>query len=397
MVAKALPAKALRAKALPAKALAPHAGDAPAKRHAAKSADPLASDLLAWYDRHRRILPWRASRGERADPYRVWLSEIMLQQTTVATVGPYFERFLARFPNLRSLAEAPLDHVLAAWAGLGYYGRARNLHACAKAVFERHGGELPASEAGLASLPGIGAYTAAAIACIAFEERTVPVDGNVERVVARLHRIEEELPRAKPALRKLAQGLVKDIATASRFGDFAQALMDLGATICRPRQPRCMLCPWQDACLARAQGDQESFPKKSARREGKLRRGAAFVVLRQDGAVLVRKRKEEGLLGGMMEVPGTEWSAEFDASTAFSFAPRFHDEPGPAWRRLDGEVRHVFTHFPLELAVFVASVGAKARAPRDCRFLAQEEIASAALPTLMLKVLAHAGALPRRS
>jgi A/G-specific adenine glycosylase len=205
------------------------------------------------------------------------------------------------------------------------------------------------------------------------------------------------LPRAKPALRKLAQGLVKDIATASRFGDFAQALMDLGATICRPRQPRCMLCPWQDACLARAQGDQESFPKKSARREGKLRRGAAFVVLRQDGAVLVRKRKEEGLLGGMMEVPGTEWSAEFDASTAFSFAPRFHDEPGPAWRRLDGEVRHVFTHFPLELAVFVASVGGKARAPRDCRFLAQDEIASAALPTLMLKVLAHAGALLRRS
>jgi A/G-specific adenine glycosylase len=390
-----------------AKALATKARDAPAKRRAGASAKPadlpsrdllLASNLLlAWYDRHRRALPWRAPRGERPDPYRVWLSEIMLQQTTVATVGPYFERFLARFPNLRALAEVPLDAVLATWAGLGYYSRARNLHACAKAVVERHGGELPGSEAELASLPGIGAYTAAAIACIAFEEKTVPVDGNVERVLTRLHRIEDELPRAKPAIRKLAQGLAQNLATPSRFGDLAQALMDLGATICRPRQPRCMLCPWREACRARARGDQESFPKKSAKREGKLRRGAAFVVLRPNGAVLVRKRKEAGLLGGMTEVPGTEWFADFDESTALSTAPRLFGGKSLTWRRLDGRVRHVFTHFPLELSVFVASVDNRVRAPHGCRFLAPDEIASAAFPTLMIKVLAHAGALPRRA
>jgi A/G-specific adenine glycosylase len=378
-----------------AKVLATKARDAPAKGRAGDRAKP-ADLLLAWYDRHRRALPWRAPRGEPPDPYRVWLSEIMLQQTTVATVGPYFERFLARFPNLLALAEAPLEAVLASWAGLGYYSRARNLHACAKAVVARHRGELPGNEAELASLPGIGTYTAAAIACIAFEQRTVPVDGNVERVLTRIHRIEDELPRAKPAIRKLAQALAHDLDTPSRFGDLAQALMDLGATICRPRQPRCLLCPWQEACRARAKGDQESFPKKSAKREGKLRRGAAFVVLRQNGAVLVRTRKEAGLLGGMTEVPGTEWVADFDESIVLSLAPRL-GETSLTWRRLDGRVRHVFTHFPLELSVFVARVDDGARAPRGCRFLAPGAIASAAFPTLIIKVLAHAGALPRRS
>ncbi len=357
----------------------------------------LASDLLAWYDRHRRILPWRAPHGERADPYRVWLSEIMLQQTTVATVAPYFERFLVRFPNLRSLADAPLDDVLAAWAGLGYYSRARNLHACAKAVVARHGGELPRSEAELAALPGIGAYTASAIACIAFGHKTVPVDGNIERVLARLHRFEDELPRARPTIRKLARVLVQDLPAGFRFGDLAQALMDLGATLCRPRQPRCMLCPWQGACRARAQGDQESFPRRGTKRQGKLRRGAAFVILRQDGAVLVRRRKEEGLLGGMTEVPGSHWSVDFDESTALAAAPSLRGQRNFTWRRLEGEVRHVFTHFPLELSVFLASVDADARPPRDCRFLAPDDVASAALPTLMIKVLAHAGALARRS
>lgn len=387
------------AKASIAKTLAANPGFSGKRREGlrARPADLLAVDLLAWYDRHRRTLPWRAPRGERADPYRVWLSEIMLQQTTVATVGPYFKRFLARYPNLRSLAEAPLDDVLAAWAGLGYYSRARNLHACARAVVERYGGNFPRSEAELASLPGIGPYTAAAIACIAFNEKTVPVDGNVERVLARLHRVAHELPRAKPELRELARELAEDVGIASRFGDFAQALMDLGATICRPRQPRCMICPWQAACLAKAQGDQESFPKKSAKREGNLRRGAAFVVLRRDGAVLVRKRQEKGLLGGMVEVPGSEWSADFNEAAALAFAPRVRGESGLAWRRLQGEVGHVFTHFPLELIVFVASIGLGARAPRGCRFLAPAEIARAAVPTLMIKVLAHAGVLPRRA
>jgi A/G-specific adenine glycosylase len=366
-------------------------GAAPAGRRAdARGPDP--ADLLAWYDRHRRALPWRAVRGERMDPYRVWLSEIMLQQTTVTTVARYFERFTARFPTVRALAEAPLEDVLAMWAGLGYYSRARKLHACAKTVVERHDGELPRSEAELATLPGIGPYTAAAIACIAFEETTVPVDGNVERVLARLYRVEDALPRAKPAFRKLAQGL----APAARPGDFAQALMDLGATICRPRQPQCLLCPWRGACLAHAHADQERFPIKSAKREGRLRRGAAFVVLRPDGAVLVRRRKEQGLLGGMAEVPGSEWSTDFDEHAALSCAPRLAGEPDPAWRRLAGHVRHVFTHFPLELSVFAASVGTKARAPKDCRFLPPDQIATSAFPTLMIKVLAHAGALPDR-
>ncbi|MBV8446873.1 MAG: A/G-specific adenine glycosylase [Hyphomicrobiales bacterium] len=356
-------------------------------------ANPRAGDLLAWYDRHRRVLPWRALPGEHADPYRVWLSEIMLQQTTVATVVPYYERFLARFPNVQSLAVAPLADVLAAWAGLGYYSRARNLHACAKMIVEEHGGQLPRSEAELARLPGIGPYTAAAIAAIAFDEKAVPVDGNVERVVARLHRVKEALPAAKPLLRKLAQGLAEDVSGNARFGDLAQALMDLGATLCRPGQPLCMLCPWRDACRAFAHGDPESFPRKSAKREGKLRRGAAFVLVRQDGAILVRSRAETGLLGGMTEVPGSEWAADFDEEFAMSHAPSLAGEPRLDWRRLDGEVRHVFTHFPLELAVFVASASHKARAPRGCRFLPSTEIASAALPTLMMKVLAFAGAL----
>jgi A/G-specific adenine glycosylase len=350
---------------------------------------PDPADLIAWYDRHRRDLPWRAAPGERMAPYRVWLSEIMLQQTTVRAVAPYFERFLSRFPSLRSLAAAPLDEVLAAWAGLGYYSRARNLHACAKTIVAEHGGEFPRSEAGLAALPGIGPYTAAAIASIAFDQKSVPVDGNVERVIARLFRVAEPLPGAKPQIRSLAERL----APASRNGDFAQALMDLGATICRPRRPDCMLCPWREACAAREAADQESYPRKAAKREGKLRRGAAFVLLRSDGAVLVRSRKEEGLLGGMTEVPGTAWSADFDEAAALPQAPTpVKGSGGLEWRRLAGKVSHVFTHFPLELTVFVANVGRTAQAPAGCRFLPREALADAAFPTLMRKVLRHAGA-----
>ena len=257
-----------------------------------QKADPAA--LLAWYDRHRRVLPWRARNGEAADPYRVWLSEIMLQQTTVKAVAPYYARFLARFPTVSDLAAAPLEDVLKLWAGLGYYARARNLHACAKAVAER-GGAFPDNEEGLRELPGIGAYTAAAIAAIAFDKRASPVDGNIERVIARLYAVEEELPGAKPRIRSLAE----ELTPARRAGDYAQAMMDLGATICTPKSPACALCPWNDVCEARARGDQESFPRKAEKKTGALRRGAAFVAVRADGFILTRTRPEKGLLGGM--------------------------------------------------------------------------------------------------
>jgi len=341
--------------------------------------------LLAWYDRHRRKLPWRAAPGETADPYRVWLSEIMLQQTTVRAVAPYFARFCTRWPTVESLAAAALDDVLRLWAGLGYYARARNLHACAGAVVERHSGRFPASEAELAALPGIGAYTAAAIAAIAFDAPAVPVDGNVERVVARLFAVERELPAGKADIRVLAQSLVP----AARAGDFAQALMDLGATICTPKKPACALCPWMEPCAARARGNPEAFPVKAPKTTGKLRRGAAFAVLRADGCVLVRTRPPRGLLGGMTEVPTSRWAHDFDAADALVEAPRLA-RTKPKWRRLPGVVNHVFTHFPLTLVVYRADVNAKTPAPAGTRWVARADLPGEALPNLMRKVLAHA-------
>jgi A/G-specific adenine glycosylase len=335
--------------------------------------------LLAWYDRHRRVLPWRAAPGEKSDPYRIWLSEIMLQQTTVRAVAPYYGRFLARWPTVESLAASPLEEVLRAWAGLGYYARARNLHACAKLVVERYGGNFPANEAALRALPGIGSYTAAALAAIAFDQRAYPVDGNVERVVARMFAIEEPLPTAKPDILSRVQMLTPD----ERPGDFAQALMDLGATICAPKKPACALCPWMEFCAARVRGDPEVFPRKEPKREGELRRGAAFVVMRADQAVLLRRRPEKGLLGGMTEVPTTAWTSDFDGARA--------QAPIEAqWRRLPGVVRHVFTHFPLELVVYRAEVAEPTPAPAGARWVPLSELAGEALPNLMRKVLAHA-------
>jgi A/G-specific adenine glycosylase len=347
--------------------------------------DPAAADLLAWYDRHARVLPWRAAPGTTADPYRVWLSEIMLQQTTVTTVAPYFARFLARWPNVQALAAAALDEVLKSWAGLGYYARARNLHACARAVAERYGGCFPATEAELAELPGIGPYTAAAIAAIAFGARAAAVDGNVERVVTRLFALERELPAVKPQIRKLAAGLVP----ARRSGDFAQAMMDLGATICTPRRPACAICPWMKACQARRRGDAASFPRRAPKPAGLLRRGAAFVALRADGFVLMRARPPKGLLGGMTEVPTTEWTHDFDADAALHEAPRLK-RARPRWRRLPGVVSHVFTHFPLELVVYRAQLAAGAIAPAGARWIALTDLDGEALPSLMRKVMAHA-------
>jgi A/G-specific adenine glycosylase len=361
------------------------AGTEPRKRAASRSSEPQPAGLLAWYDRHRRVLPWRAARGETPDPYRVWLSEIMLQQTTVKAVAPYFARFTARWPDVRALAAAPLDDVLRLWAGLGYYARARNLRACARAVVEHHGGRFPPDEVALAALPGIGPYTAAAIAAIAFDARAAPVDGNIERVVARLFAVENELPAAKAEIRRLTATLIPP----ERAGDFAQALMDLGATICTPKKPACALCPWLEACAARTRGDPETFPLKARKREGRLRRGSAFVVVRADGFVLLRSREPKGLLGGMTEVPTSDWTHDFDERGALKAAPRMA-RVKPEWRRVPGVVTHVFTHFPLELVVYTATVGPNTRPPAGARWVALAELAGEALPNVMRKVLAHA-------
>jgi A/G-specific adenine glycosylase len=361
------------------------AGRQRAKGRAAISS-PQPTDLLAWYDRHRRTLPWRAPPGRRADPYRVWLSEIMLQQTTVKAVAPYYADFLVRWPDIGALAAAPLDDILKAWAGLGYYARARNLHACARAVVKHHGGRLPAHEAALRDLPGIGAYTAAAIAAIAYDAPATPVDGNIERVIARLYAIETPLPAAKPEIFRLAQALTPK----HRAGDFAQGLMDLGATLCTPKRPACALCPWRESCVAHAQGDMETYPRRTPKREGVLRRGAAFVARRADGFVLLRTRPAKGLLGGMTEVPTTEWLADFDGSGALEGAPRFGSGKSVRWRRRLGMVRHVFTHFPLELSVYQAELPARTRAPKGTRWVKITGLAGEALPSLMRKVLAHA-------
>jgi A/G-specific adenine glycosylase len=351
----------------------------PRRKKTVITPDP--ANLLAWYDRHRRVLPWRARRGERADPYAVWLSEIMLQQTGVKTVAPYFIRFLTRWPTVVVLAAAKLDDVLRNWAGLGYYARARNLHACAKAVVERHGGNFPNDIEALRALPGIGDYTAAAVAAIAFDAHAVPVDGNVERVVSRLFAVEDELPAVKPAIKRLAASLLP----ANRSGDFAQALMDLGSSICTPKRPACALCPWNEVCVARALGRQEEFPHKAPKRQGKLRRGAAFVALRADGRVLLRQRPEKGLLGSMTEVPGSAWVHDFDMKAAPDDAPL-----KAKWRKLSGVVTHVFTHFPLQLTVLIANVPRATFAPKGARWIKLADLPGEALPSVMRKVLAHA-------
>jgi len=348
------------------------------------AAESDSAQLLMWYDRNRRTLPWRAPPGAAADPYRVWLSEVMLQQTRTETVVRYFERFLARFPTIEALAKAKLGEVLKAWAGLGYYARARNLHACARVVVAEHGGHFPRTEPELRGLPGIGGYTAAAIAAIAFGQKATPIDGNIERVIARRFGIDTLLSEAKAALRARVEALTPE----ARAGDFAQAMMDLGATLCSPKRPSCLLCPWVGRCEARRRGNAESLPRRMPKAEGDLRRGAAFVALREDGAILLRRRPPRGLLGGMTEVPTTEWRNDFDSGSALRQAPRL--TAGLKWRRLRGAVRHVFTHFPLELEVYLARPPKRTRAPKGTRFVPLEAAADEALPSLMRKVVAHA-------
>jgi A/G-specific adenine glycosylase len=335
--------------------------------------------LLAWYDRHRRRLPWRSEPGESADPYRVWLSEIMLQQTTAVAVAPYFRSFVQRWPSVQALAAASLDNVLGAWAGLGYYARARNLHACARVVAGDLGGRFPDTEAGLRTLPGIGPYTAGAIAAIAFGRRAAAVDGNAERVIARLDAIAAALPQARRAIKARAL----DLVPADRPGDFAQALMDLGATICTPRAPACALCPLKDSCAGHRRGIAHELPRKPARRQRPTRHGAAFWVERADGAVLLRRRANEGLLGGMIEVPSSDWTASGPADVAAAAPVRAR------WTPLGGTVEHTFTHFHLVLTVWRAD-GADADLPAgDYRWVTPDALHAQALPSLMKKVVAE--------
>jgi len=340
----------------------------------------LASKLLVWYDAHGRDLLWRAPQGAGADPYRVWLSEIMLQQTTVATVGPYFEEFLKRWPRLKDLAAAPLDDVLHAWQGLGYYARARNMLRCARQIVEQHGGVFPREEAALLKLPGIGPYSAAAIAAIAFQRPATILDGNVERVIARLRRVETPLPASKKELRRLAA----EITPTERPGDYAQAIMDLGATVCTPRKPACPNCPWRPACRAHADGVQAILPRRTAKPQRPLRHGVAFWAARGDGQILLRRRPESGLLGGLMEVPTSEWREA-------PWPPRAARREAPAaahWRALSGIVTHGFTHFRLEIAVYAGRVDG--RAAVDGVWCSPARFADQAFSTLSRKIISHA-------
>lgn len=341
----------------------------------------LRRDLLAWYDASGRSLPWRVrpedrEEGVTPDPYAVWLSEIMLQQTTVAHGTPYWFKFLEEFPTVSDLANADRDRVLTLWAGLGYYARARNLHKCAGVIRDEHGGEFPKTEAELLKLPGIGPYTAATLAAICFNEATNIVDGNVERVISRMFRVENPLPKGRRDIRKLAAGL----ADPERPGDYGQALMDLGSVICSPRSPKCGDCPWSWGCAAFAKGDAADYPKKIKKAKLPIRYGAVF-VLKSEGAVLLRRRPDKGLLGGMMGFPGSPWGEP--PNDPLKTAPFERN-----WEKMDEQVRHIFTHFDLRLDVYSAEISERP----DIEGVWAElfEIATYALPTVMKKVLAIA-------
>lgn len=340
--------------------------------------------LLHWYDRHHRILPWRVSpadqaSGTRPAPYRVWLSEIMLQQTTVEAVKSYFLKFVERWPTVQAMARASEDDILRAWAGLGYYSRARNLKKCADLVAGRHSGQFPNSAAALKELPGIGDYTAAAIAAIAFGEAAAVVDGNVERVISRIYTISTPLPAAKTEIR----ALMGRLTPIDRPGDFAQAMMDLGATICTPRRPACAICPLNDDCKALKSRDPEEFPVKAPKAAKPVRTGAAFIAIAEDGSVFLRKRKDAGLLAGMTEVPGSPWTARVDGDTTADAAPF------PARWTASGSITHVFTHFELRLSVYRAENVGKA-ASTDGWWSLPDELPDEALPTVMKKAITAA-------
>ena len=345
-------------------------------RYDGQNTAEISRNLLDWYDVHARELPWRVSpsqlaAGVRPDPYRVWLSEVMLQQTTVAAVKEYFQRFTARWPTVQELAGADDADVMGEWAGLGYYARARNLLKCARVVTESFGGKFPDQHERLLALPGIGPYTAAAIAAIAFDRPETVMDGNVERVMARLFEIHTPLPAAKPELKACAAALTPN----KRPGDYAQAVMDLGATICTPKSPACGICPLREPCTARQAGTAVDLPRKTPKKPKPVRRGIAYIAQRSDGAVLLERRPDKGLLGGMLGWPGTEWAETLPADMPPVVAE---------WQPVNGEVRHTFTHFHLILDVRSATVPMGAK-PITGNFIPLTQFRPTDLPTVMRK------------
>lgn len=332
--------------------------------------------LLIWYDANARKLPWRvpptkSKQGLRADPYRVWLSEIMLQQTTVAAVKSYFETFTSRWPTVNDLAMARDEDVLAEWAGLGYYARARNLLKCARTIVDQYDGAFPSRRDDLVKLPGIGPYTAAAISSIAFSHPETVVDGNVERVVSRLFDVHEPLPTSKPKLTQLAASLTP----IERAGDYAQAVMDLGATVCTPKNPKCDVCPIVGVCRAYATGTQADLPKKLPKKAKPTRVGVAYIVARADGAFLLEQRPDKGLLGGMLGWPGSDWAEEM-----LDHTPPVEAE----WRTSPSVAKHTFTHFHLKLTVKTVTVPLGVNPTRG-HFVLAENFERESLPTVMRK------------
>ena len=346
-----------------------------------KNKHRLQKQLLDWYDQNRRHLPWRVAKGIHGNPYHIWLSEVMLQQTKVASVEPYFKKFISRWPTVHALARARLDDVLLEWAGLGYYARARNLYKCASILVENYKGIFPQDEVELKKLPGVGTYTAAAIAAIAFSKPATPVDGNFERVIARFHRVTTPLPGSKALLYKLATDFPPD----ERPGDYAQAMMDLGATICTPRKPKCQSCPWQSSCSSQNSPEAESLPRKKSKNKKNIRYGAVFWCVNVNNQVLVHRRKPNGLLGGMVAFPSTRWTSDPYLGSRISL-----EQPLPRnWTLLPGIVRHPFTHFNLELKVMTAKINKSDRL-KSGSWLSITKLENAGLPSVMKKVMLHA-------
>ncbi len=341
--------------------------------------------VLHWYDQNGRELPWRKKNGEFAEPYHVWLSEIMLQQTTVATVAPYFKKFLQNWPTVKHLALAPLDDVLTAWAGLGYYARARNLHKCAGVVWHKYGGQFPGDEEALLDLPGVGPYTAAAVAAIAFGRSAVVIDGNIERIICRVFQLEETLPNGRAIIKKYAA----DVTPQERAGDYAQALMDIGSSICRPKAPECKICPVNELCKVSGKDIAQSYPKKAPKKAKPSKYAVALWIVDGQGKVLIRRRAEKGLLGGMMEFPSTDWTENLEISNDVVRALLKSLQPNIDAHAFASapDIKHTFTHFHLTLSPRIYQVADTLKtSSNQFEWRSTDELEQVALPTLMKKV-----------